>query len=441
MKSYINSSWLNIDSLNITSLNSPVDFRTTFFKLIKEAKERIYITALYWENDETGRELLDALIEKSSINKDIKINIFIDYHRSRRGRYGETSSTTDFNWYKDIISQYSNINIFSIPVNTREIFGVLHIKGIVIDNNLLYSGASINNIYFQKFENYRLDRYFLIKDLPLVEIFVNFIDKFFINYSNSSYQINKSFAEATKSQMRKYRYSLKNASYIEENKNNSFEDVSSVRIKPLFGIGRKNNFSHCIHELLFKAKEKVIISTPYFNFPNILKKDLESLLIKGVKVEIIVGDKKANDFFILDENHFSTSGIIPYVYEMNLKKFAKKFEKYLKNNSLVLNIWEDSRNSFHAKGLWVDDQYMILSGNNLNPRSYRLDAENGLLFNFSDLEFKKKVEDELLGIKVNTRRVSSYKEIDSFGSYPKAVKKVIKKFTRLQLIKLAKYVL
>ena len=45
---------------------------------------------------------------------------------------------------------------FGVPINTREVFGVLHIKGFVFDDTVLYSGASINNVYLQQQDKYRL---------------------------------------------------------------------------------------------------------------------------------------------------------------------------------------------------------------------------------------------------------------------------------------------
>ena len=48
---------------------------------------------------------------------------------------------------------------FGVPINTREVFGVLHIKGFVFDDTVLYSGASINNVYLQQQDKYRYDRY------------------------------------------------------------------------------------------------------------------------------------------------------------------------------------------------------------------------------------------------------------------------------------------
>ena len=57
---------------------------------------------------------------------------------------------------------------FGVPINTREVFGVLHIKGFVFDDTVLYSGASINNVYLQQQDKYRYDRYqkFTMRHLP-----------------------------------------------------------------------------------------------------------------------------------------------------------------------------------------------------------------------------------------------------------------------------------
>ena len=45
----------------------------------------------------------------------------------------------------------------------------------------------------------------------------------------------------------------------------------------------------------------------------------------------------------------------------------------------MVRLWRDGDNTYHLKGVWVDDRYILLTGNNLNPRAWRLDAENGLL--------------------------------------------------------------
>jgi Phosphatidylserine/phosphatidylglycerophosphate/cardiolipin synthases and related enzymes len=46
---------------------------------------------------------------------------------------------------------------------------------------------------------------------------------------------------------------------------------------------------------------------------------------------------------------------------------------------LNLHLWRDGDNTYHLKGMWIDQRYTLLTGNNLNPRAFRLDLENALL--------------------------------------------------------------
>ncbi|GAM78889.1 CDP-diacylglycerol-serine O-phosphatidyltransferase [Vibrio ishigakensis] len=73
----------------------------------------------------------------------------------------------------------------------------------------------------------------------------------------------------------------------------------------------------------------MVICTPYFNFPKSVEKELRKALRRGVKVTIVVGDKTANDFFISPEEEFKTVGGLPYLYEMNLRRFLKANEAIL----------------------------------------------------------------------------------------------------------------
>lgn len=59
------------------------------------------------------------------------------------------------------------IDILGVPVKSREFMGVLHLKGFVIDDTVIYSGASINDIYLHQNEKYRFDRYHVIESAEL----------------------------------------------------------------------------------------------------------------------------------------------------------------------------------------------------------------------------------------------------------------------------------
>jgi CDP-diacylglycerol--serine O-phosphatidyltransferase len=61
------------------------------------------------------------------------------------------------------------VPVYGVPVQTRELFGVLHLKGFVIDDCVIYSGASLNNVYLHKFDKYRFDRYHLLHSRELAD--------------------------------------------------------------------------------------------------------------------------------------------------------------------------------------------------------------------------------------------------------------------------------
>lgn len=117
------------------------------------------------------------------------------------------------------------------------------------------------------------------------------------------------------------------------------------------------------------AEQKLTICTPYFNLPAILVRNIIQLLREGKKVEIIVGDKTANDFYIPEDEPFKIIGALPYLYEINLRRFLSRLQYYVNTDQLVVRLWKDDDNTYHLKGMWVDDKWILITGNNLNPRA------------------------------------------------------------------------
>ena len=81
-----NSVAMNANELEI--LYSAKEYKTRLVEYIKSAKNRIYITALYLQDDEAGREILDALYHAKQVSPELDIKIFVDAHRARRGLIG-----------------------------------------------------------------------------------------------------------------------------------------------------------------------------------------------------------------------------------------------------------------------------------------------------------------------------------------------------------------
>ena len=386
-----NLPFLPLQAEQVEFLFSPLEFKAQIIELIRQAKKRIYVTALYWQKDEAGQEILNEIYRVKQDHPELDVKILVDWHRGQRNLLGAEKSATNADWYCEQRQTYQLPDepnmFFGVPINTREVFGVLHIKGFVFDDTVLYSGASINNVYLQQQDKYRYDRYQKIHNAALADSMV-------------------------------------------------------LSISPLFGLGASGNeLNQVIEDLFLQVQEKLVICTPYFNFPRTLRSKLARLLEQGKRVEIIVGDKVANDFYIPPEQPFKMAGALPYLYESNLRRFCEKFDAYIKNGHLTVRLWKDGDNTYHLKGVWVDNQYILLTGNNLNPRAWRLDAENGLLIHDPKQELLPQVEQELSHIRQHTKVLQDYSELEELTQYPEPVQKLLKKFARIQADKLVKMIL
>ncbi|WGE31341.1 CDP-diacylglycerol--serine O-phosphatidyltransferase [Actinobacillus genomosp. 2] len=444
-KKYLESiRYLPQNAEQVDFLSSSRAFKDRILQLIKTAKKRIYLTALYFEQDEAGQEILEALYQAKSANPSLEIKILVDWHRAQRGRIGEETTSSNADWYAKTKQQYhlpteQEIQFWGVPINRKELFGVLHLKGFVFDDTLLYSGASINNVYLQQFERYRYDRYHLIENKVLTDAIIDFTNTHILQNDavNRLDDENRPKTNEIRPLIKAFRKYLSSQSYAFSGQSQS----EQLSLSPLVGLGRKNSLNKTIEALFYQVEDKLTICTPYFNFPLSLYKRLNWLLEHGKKAEIIVGDKTANDFYTPPEEKFTMASALPYLYEKNLRAFAKRFDRYIQNGQLTVRLWKHGDNSYHLKGVWIDDRYILLTGNNLNPRAWALDAENAVLIHDPKAELHQKAEAELAQIRTYTTELTHYSDLQQIDDYPEAVRKLLKRFGRVKLDKVVKMLL
>lgn len=423
-------------------LLSAQEFRTRLLKEISEATQRICLVALYLEDDEAGREILTALYEAKQSNPQLDISVCVDWHRAQRGLIGAESSEGNAAMYKAFADKYEHeVPVYGIPVRGKEVFGVLHLKGFVVDDKVIYSGASLNNIYLNYHDRYRFDRYHVLNNKTLADTMFSYVQDQMVADTavNNLADHSKPTTKQIKSAIRQFRSTLARSQYQFKS-----EEVSSeqVAVTPLVGIGkRRNRLNQGINQLIAQAKDEIFICTPYFNFPPSLAKEVKKALKRGVKVSIVVGDKTANDFFISPEEEFKTIGGLPYLYELNLRRFAKANEANIASRKLSIHLWKHDSNSFHLKGIWVDKRYMLLTGNNLNPRAWKLDLENGIFIQDNYNHLADKFQAEVDNILQHTQLICTYKQLDKVDSYPTEVQKLIRKITRVKADRVLKQIL
>ncbi|SEL48419.1 CDP-diacylglycerol---serine O-phosphatidyltransferase [Colwellia chukchiensis] len=427
---------------NISIGHSAAGFKEQLLAKIAQATTRIYISALYVQDDEAGREVLNALYQAKQQTPNLDICVFVDFHRAQRGLIGDKQHGGNRELYLALEQQQqASINIYGVPVKRKELLGVLHLKGMVFDNSLLYSGASINDIYLQQTGRYRLDRYYCLQSQALADNFCEYMQRCFID-SGYAPRLNQGplpDAKTLKRNIIRLTKLLKSATYQPFHAEHPSRIAGDIQAAMFVGCGRRNNqLNRVIRELVRGSRDALIIFTPYFNLPKPLLRDLDAALKRGIKVTLVVGDKKANDFYNADEASFSTVEIVPYIYERLLAKFLTRRQKYLDNGNLTLRLWQDGTNSFHLKGMIVDGRYHLLTGSNLNPRAWALDLENAILLDDKKAQLSDKFSQEFQQIIAHTQVISQANEIESVQNYPDKPRKLLRKLHMAQIDKLLK---
>ncbi|MDE4539330.1 CDP-diacylglycerol--serine O-phosphatidyltransferase [Pseudomonas sp. ITEM 17296] len=414
-------------------------YRRCLLERIATATRRIVIVALYLQEDEAGQEVLDALYQAKAARPGLEITIVVDWFRARRGLLGGGRQPGNAAWYQAQRQLRGlDVVIHGVPVQTRELFGVLHLKGSIIDDCVIYTGASLNNVYLHRFDRYRLDRYHLFQSPALADAMVDLVRR--LLHHTATPRLDLPAPPATRSlrgDIRRLRARLRRMVYEVP----AGEAGQGLRVIPLLGVGRGNPLNKALCALLAAARTQIIISTPYFNPPRVLMREIDHALDRGVRVELIVGDRTANDFYIAPGEPFSASGALPYLYEDNLRAFARRRQAALANGQLEVRIWNDPGHTFHAKGLWIDQRYSLLTGNNLNPRGFNLDLENGLLIDDPAGQWLVPRDVELTGIRRHARKIDSAAELGVKAEHPKEVRKLLRRLRYSRLEPLIKRVL
>ncbi len=425
---------VSADKINIIETTS--SFKSELLSQIKKARHRIYITALYLQDDASGQEILTAIYQAKQKNPDLDVKIFVDFLRAQRGLMGHPESIGNVRLYREYQEKYEHpVDILGVPVKTREVLGVLHLKGFIFDDILLYSGASINDIYLQQNSRYRYDRYHVIEDSRLTDCMVSYLKNYLLTSSAVKNLTAKTVPgkKQIKPAIKQFKKKLRFGEYYFKGDSGE-SNPGNVSVTPLLGFGVRNNLlNETIYQLVKDTQKSIRIFTPYFNLPAKINKAVRRILKKGKQVEIVIGDKVANDFYIADQKNFSKIGIVPYVYEANLRKFVKRNQKFIASGLLKVYLWTHENNSYHLKGISCDNETHLLTGHNINPRAWRLDLENGILIQDPERLLQGKFDSEYKKILTHAKEVKHFSEIETIKDYPEGPAKLMKTVNRAKL--------
>ena len=423
-------------------LESPEAYRRILLSLIAGARQRILLAALYLQDDDGGREILEALYAARAARPELEIAVFVDWHRARRGLIGKARSEGNAAMYQELAERFGpGVDIRGVPVQRREFMGVMHLKGFIVDDTVLYSGASLNDVYLQRHGRYRLDRYHLIRSRALADCLAVLLDQT-LRRNPAVHPLNTPDLPGTaeiRPRIVAFRRELVRARYRFAG---SHICQGEIGITPLFGLGvRDNELNRTIIDLIRRAKNQLVLFTPYFNPPGPVRRALDASLRVGCHVVIVLGDKTANDFYIPPDEPFKTIGALPYLYENNLRRFCRARQKFIDAGQLDVHLWRHGENTYHLKGLLADEHYALLTGHNINPRAWRLDLENALLIHDPNRLLAGAHRAELERVLAHTWRLPGHEAIEPVEAYPLPVQRLLRRLARVRADRLINQVL
>ncbi|MDR1661923.1 MAG: CDP-diacylglycerol--serine O-phosphatidyltransferase, partial [Azoarcus sp.] len=260
-----NLSAIPVMAENFETLENPEAYRRTLLSLIAQARQRILLATLYLQDDDGGREVLEALHAAKAARPELEVAVFVDWHRAQRGLIGKDRSLGNVAMYRAMAERFGpGVEIHGVPVQRSELMGVMHLKGFIVDDAVLYSGASLNDVYLQRHGRYRLDRYHLIRSRALADCLAVALRT--LRQSPAVHPLHAPSAPKTA----KIRPEI--IAFRRELAHTRYRFVSDrvrqgeIGITPLFGLGsRDNELNQTIVELIHRAKTRLVLFTPYFN--------------------------------------------------------------------------------------------------------------------------------------------------------------------------------
>ncbi|KDR68583.1 hypothetical protein GALMADRAFT_1036264 [Galerina marginata CBS 339.88] len=412
----------------IRILVGPSQFYATLLDIILKAERRIFISSLYIGSEE--EELISALAGRLRVKPDLKLDLLLDLNRSTRPGRDSTAKIL-----LPLLNEFpSRINVLMfrspslrgilakvVPPRFNEGWGTWHAKIYGADDNVMISGANLNNSYFTN----RQDRYLCFTGqrniaqycFDFIQIAKKFSYKLLPtalgsdcpipapnvhSYSHEDYTLHwpnpnihphhfNSIAETALSQFQEF-YHNKSTETLSKS---SSTRANHALLIPIIQAGQFNiREEESMFRLLFRSLSQnsgqplLDLTSGYFSLYPPYQEFILSAL--NVNTRIVASSPKANGFY----GSKGISGRIPEgytLYEQRFMKAASKARRLWQGPSpndgqgVLLSEWEKPGWTYHAKGIWLSPSSSTLpvltlfGSTNLNSRSAHIDTELSFL--------------------------------------------------------------
>ncbi|TDL24882.1 CDP-diacylglycerol-glycerol-3-phosphate 3-phosphatidyltransferase [Rickenella mellea] len=434
-----------LSSKNIRIYSQPQDFSRTLLGMIRRARERIFISSLYIGSSET--QLIDTLGAALQSNPSLKLHLHLDYNRSTRP--GASSTVRLLLPLLKLYPERVHVNLFKspklkgimaklVPRRFDEGWGTWHAKIYGVDDEVIISGANLNESYFTN----RQDRYLHFTSSHLAQYCVAFLRTMesscfrlgisancddpnpSITWPNSSIHP-ENMEQSTGAALRTFQKNQLVESQALSDANG--HEKPDIWIFPMiqggqFGVREEERCLAQLFKHLSTSNANNGTATPLMDLTSgyfgLYKRYQEFVRLSRADCRILVASPKANGFY----GSSGISGRIPEGYTHLEQRFWAGILRSRRawqttfseegnevGHGVQLSEWYRPGWTYHAKGIWLsphpkDDPVLTLFGSsNLNSRSAHLDTELGFIMVASSDGasdgLRKKLGDEVKGLR------------------------------------------
>lgn len=317
---------------------------------IKNAKSTIHMEFYIFSNDEVGKQVKNALIEK--VKQGVEVRLLFDAVGSVGTKLSSFSKLKKAGGkVAEYLPPFLHIDLLNINANYRN-----HRKICVIDGKVGYTGGfNIRKDHMGKKKRLSPWRDTTIK---LTGSAVNSLQDIFLS--------DWRFATRDKTKLQDY-FTEKYFPVIKSD--NGSVPMQILKSGP---DSQSEDIKACMIKMIVSAKKYIKIQSPYFVPDDAFLGAIKVALLSGVKVEIMIPQKIDHTLV-----HFAN-----YSYLNDLLPFG-------------LNVYVYT-GFIHSKVLLVDDQILTVGSSNLDIRSFALNFEvNAMIYDSKKVvEYSKIFEDD-----------------------------------------------
>jgi CDP-diacylglycerol--glycerol-3-phosphate 3-phosphatidyltransferase len=404
-----------VNANKIRVISEPTEFYESILSNASTAKNRIAFASLYLGIGKLENDLVNAIQRNLKENRDLKVNILLDYTRGTRGKKNskvmlmplvQESDNCKFSLYHTPMLRGMTKRL--APGRYNELIGLQHMKIYLFDDTVILSGANLSSDYFTN----RQDRYIEIKDGKLSDFFSSVIEK----VQEFSMKVNRSGEITLHESWKHMPYEGDYRDFANEAKqrlqsffHNAFEDQSRSHVKetedvdtwifPTLEMGQLNvhHDSLVTKKILESAEDgsTLNIATGYFN----LTQTYMDTLVNECKANcsIIMAHPNANGF----KGSKGPAGGIPDAYTLIARKFYEQMQKSNQDDRISLLEYERDGWTYHAKGLWYHSSenpslpcMTVIGSSNYGERSVNRDLESQICLVTTNPKLQKSLKAE-----------------------------------------------